>query len=105
MRRSAKQKFLDLAAAHGVGVEYLEGRRSHPRTGEVVPWEITLDAPPGRRFAGSGTSVDCSLRGDGIDYGPGNALNRAPQVTPDWRLLLTRLEQILDDGFEDEDED
>lgn len=58
---TTKAKFLALAAAHGIEVEF-HAATTHPRTGEVVPYWIALDAPDGLTFDGA-THVDHSLRG------------------------------------------
>lgn len=86
----SRAKFFALAAAHGIEVEYDAGRKSHPRTGELVPWGITLDHR-GKVFRGSGCHSDCSLQGD-------------DEVTPDWQVELKALQSIVDEGFEDCDD-
>ena len=84
----SRARFFALAAAAGIEVEYDAGRRRHPRTGELVPWGMLLDSPPGKIFVGSHCHVDGSLQGE-------------DEVTPDWKLQARHLQSLIDEGFAD----
>jgi len=88
----SKSKFMALAEAAGIEVEYCAGGK-HRRTGETVPYELMLDAPDGKWFAGSFTSCDGSLNG------------QSGETSPDWAELCKALQSIISAGFVDADED
>lgn len=83
----SRARFMTLAAEAKIEVDYTAGRKRHPRTGEPVAYELTLDAPAGQLFISSGCHSDCSLMGQ-----PG-------QTSPDWRCLRVELRCILALGF------
>lgn len=92
-KKLTKADFDYLATQTGAALEYevTEGGR-HRRTGELIPWSITLDAPKGKIFRGSFCHVDCSLQGT--------------TARVDWDLAFRGLREILEDGFLDcEDEE
>jgi len=91
-----KQKFYALAEANGITIEYSQPAKHHPRTGELLGYEIVLDAPEGKQFAQSGCGVDCGLRGDD---GSGCVIWK-----PDWAQCLAYLQELVSDGIEDEDQ-
>lgn len=86
-----KANFIALADAAGISVDYSAGRASHPRTGEPVPYELTLDAPAGKLFNTSDCHVDCSLMGQCDPV----------EITPDWNPLADALRGIVAAGFSD----
>jgi len=89
-----KKDFMALAERNGIEVEYDAGRKSHPRTGEPVPWSITLDSPPGKIFNGSWCHVDCGMSGEGDVI----------ETAPDWAREIKTLEAIIAEGFSDCDD-
>jgi hypothetical protein len=84
----SKARFMAMAEAAGIDVLYSGGGR-HPRTGEMIPYELTLDAPEGKQFVGSGCGCDCSLMG------------QEGETSPDWPRMRRALKEIIADGFED----
>lgn len=88
----SKSKFMAIAEAADIDVTYIGGGK-HPRTGEIVPYELTLDAPDGMQFVSSGCGCDCSLMG------------QEGQTSPNWATLCKELQAIIADGFEESEED
>jgi len=87
----SQARFLAMANAAGIEATIHRGF-VHPRTFEIRGWHIELDAPEGKWFAGSATSVDCSLQGECVGV--------------DWKQAISGLRQIIADGFMDaEDEE
>lgn len=93
----SRQKFYDLAAANGIGIEYSQPVKRHPRTGELLGFEIVLDAPEGKQFMQSGCRVDCGLRG--------NDGSGCVTWKPDWAKCLAYLQELISDGIEDAEEE
>ena len=89
----SRARFMALAASAGIEVEYHPGRRSHPRTGEPVGYEMLLDHPT-KVFCGSYCHCDGSLMGN----------NEITEITPDWVELTRLLRGIIDEGFIDCDD-
>lgn len=92
MSKTTKADFMRMSEAAGISVIYSGGGK-HPRTGELIPYELTLDAPEGKQFVGSGCGCDCSLMG------------QANETFPNWVKLCRALEQIIADGFVDAESD
>ena len=88
----SKARFWAIAEAADIEVLYHVGGK-HPRTGELIPYELTLDAPDGKWFVGSYCSCDCSLMG------------QEGETSPNWRKLCQGLEAIIADGFVDAEEE
>jgi hypothetical protein len=89
----SRAKFMALAKSHGIDVEYTGGRRSHPRTGEPVCWEMILDAPEGKTFTSSGCHMDCSIQAASEN-----------EVVPNWGDAIHELQGIIALGFGECDE-
>lgn len=82
---SPRATFEALAKEAGIEIEYTAGRKRHPRTGEPVAYELTLDAPAGQLFISSG--CHCDFMGQ-----PG-------ETSPDWQHLRGSLRHIIALGF------
>jgi hypothetical protein len=85
----SKAKFMQIAADAGIEVEYSAGRSRHPRTGELVPYELNLTAPEGKWFNTSMCESDCSLTAG------------AQSVAPNWKAACEELRSIIAAGFVD----
>lgn len=85
---SLRREVCELALAAEVELIYHFAYRN-PRTGEVVPWRIELEAPEGQRFVSSGCHVDMSVSGEG---------EVQPRPIP-WATVRARVAAIIAEGF------
>jgi hypothetical protein len=89
-----KAKFMALAEAHGIEVEYHPGGISRPsplQPREPYAAEILLDAPQGKIFQSSGCHCDNSLCHDLETYG----------TRTNWKDAIAGLAEIIKLGLTD----
>lgn len=61
-----------------------------------LSWDLTLEAPPGKLFAGSDCTIDCSIN---------NAYGWDPlQKQTDWTPILRAIAVIHADGYVDDED-
>lgn len=80
-----RQKLFALAESMGVDVDYGRGY-IHPRTHQISPYCITLDAPTGHIFAATGLHCDCGIGG------------KEGELKTDWTDALRQVESVLSGG-------
>lgn len=83
-----KKAFFDLAAAHGIEVDYTPGGVGRGFDKTAYPYHIMLDAPAGKIFSSTGLHCDGSIQGS------------EGTTKTDWKEAVSNLKELIAGGIE-----